>query len=223
MEESQRKLKSLPATLKSANEVEDKGVVEAYVSVFGVRDSYGDVMVFGCFAESLAKKMPKCVWMHRWYEPIGVTIEAREIPAGDTSLPESLRAYGALYVKGQFSLGVQRAKEAFCLIRDGVIDEFSIGYWELESAEITTNGERETHVKKVKLAEWSPVFLGANPHTEPISAKAPGATFADHSEQALGSVQEFTKRAKDYARLKTAEDKKLSPERIKEFRAVYVE
>lgn len=135
--------------------VKDEGVIEAYVSIFNNVDSDGDIILRGAFLESLAKKLPKGVWSHNWDEPIASTLEAKEDEKG-------------LYIKGQFVLTVQRAKEAFELIKAGVIDEFSIGFrildWEYNDA-----GQRV--IKKVKLYEWSPVLAGANPETELVGVK----------------------------------------------------
>jgi HK97 family phage prohead protease len=136
--------------------VKDEGIIEAYVSIFGNVDSDGDIIVRGAFLESLAKKFPVGCWSHNWDEPIAKTLEAREDEKG-------------LYIKAQFVMTVQRAKEAFELIKSGVIDEFSIGFrildWEYDDA-----GHRV--IKKVKIYEWSPVVAGANPETEMISAKS---------------------------------------------------
>lgn len=134
----------------------EKGIVEAYVSIFDNVDLGGDKIVKGAFKESLKKKLPKGVWMHNWDEPIAKTIEAKEDDKG-------------LYIKGQLILDVQKAKEAYILMKEGVIDEFSIGYrildWEVE--------EDGTWVlKKLKLYEWSPVLAGMNPDTELIGIKA---------------------------------------------------
>lgn len=135
--------------------VKDEGIIEAYVSIFNNIDSDGDIITRGAFLESLAKKLPKGVWSHNWDEPIASTLEAREDEKG-------------LYIKGQFVLSVQKAREAFELIKAGVIDEFSIGFrildWEYNDA-----GNRV--IKKVKIYEWSPVLAGANPDTELIGVK----------------------------------------------------
>jgi len=134
----------------------EKGVVEAYVSIFDNVDLVGDVIVKGAFAESLAKKLPVGVWSHNWDEPIAKTLEAREDDKG-------------LYIKGKFIEGVQRAEEAYKLLKEGVITEFSIGFRVLDD-EWREDGVRV--IKKAKLYEWSPVLAGANPDTEVISVKS---------------------------------------------------
>lgn len=131
------------------------GVIEAYVSVFGNTDSYGDVIVKGAFEDSLKKKLPKGVWAHDWQQPIATTLEAKEDAHG-------------LYIKGQLVLGVQRADEARLLLKAGAIDEFSIGF----TVEDYEEKDGVRYIKKIKLYEWSPVLWGANDATELISVKS---------------------------------------------------
>jgi len=136
---------------------DQKGIIEAYVSIFDNVDLVGDIIKRGAFAESLAKKLPKGVWAHNWDKPIAKTLEAREDEKG-------------LYIRGQFIEGVQKADEAYKLIKEGVIDEFSIGFrileyeWDADNADVRI-------IKKARLYEWSPVLAGANPDTELISIK----------------------------------------------------
>jgi uncharacterized protein len=158
---------SCRAEIKAAGE---DGIIEAYVSVFNNVDAYGDVIEQGAFAKSLANKLPKGVWMHNWDQPIAKTLEAREDPHG-------------LYIKGQLILEVQKAQEAYALMKAGVVDEFSIGFY-INDAEF----DKENNVRRIKditLVEWSPVLAGANPDTELISVKSePEAEEAPASEPA---------------------------------------
>lgn len=132
-----------------------KGVVEAYVSIFDNVDLVGDIILRGAFAESIAAKLPKGVWSHNWDLPIAKTLEAREDEKG-------------LYIKAQFNLDTQRGREAYSDLKFGTTDEFSIGFRVLDD-EWREDGVRV--IKKAKLYEWSPVLAGANPATELISIK----------------------------------------------------
>jgi HK97 family phage prohead protease len=134
----------------------DQGIVEAYVSVFGNVDLVGDIIERGAFAESILQKLPKGVWSHDWDKPIAKTLEAREDEFG-------------LYIKAQFNLDTQRGREAFSDIKFGLIDEFSIGFRVLDD-EWREDGIRI--IKKARLYEWSPVLVGANPATKPLSVKS---------------------------------------------------
>lgn len=155
MDTKQKEKKVLRLSFKTEVKAQSEGIIEAYVSVFGNIDSYGDIILRGAFLESLSKKLPKGVWSHNWEMPIAKTLEAREDEKG-------------LYIKGQFNLETQRGKEAYSDIKFGNFDEFSIGLrvldWEYDEA-----GHRV--IKKARVYEWSPVLAGANPDTELISVK----------------------------------------------------
>lgn len=73
--------KSYQAEVKASSP--ERGEIEAIVSVFSVPDRVKERVVRGAFANSIAKKKPKGVWMHDWTQPIAKTLEARELQAGD--------------------------------------------------------------------------------------------------------------------------------------------
>ena len=155
MEFLQIKTEILPTEEKADGE---KGIIEAYVSIFDNVDLGGDKIVRGAFAESLQKKLPKGVWMHDWNMPVAKTLVAEEHAKG-------------LYIKAQFNLDTQRGADAYSDVKFGLIDEFSIGYRVLDH-EWSEDGTRI--LKKVKLYEWSPVLAGMNPDTELIGIKSEG-------------------------------------------------
>ena len=101
--------------------VEETGEFSGYGSVFGVEDSYGDVVVQGAFAESLAEwgakgRMPSLLWQHNMHEPIGVYTEMREDSEG-------------LYVEGRLLVDDDPlAKRAHAHLKAGSISGLSIGY-----------------------------------------------------------------------------------------------
>lgn len=143
-------------TLVESKADDDKGIIEAYVSMFDNVDLGGDKIIKGAFSESLQKKLPKGVWMHNWDIPVAKTLIAQEHEKG-------------LYIKAQFNLETQRGKDAYSDVKFGIIDEFSIGYRVLDH-EWQEDGTRV--LKKVKLYEWSPVLAGMNPDTELIGIKS---------------------------------------------------
>lgn len=108
----------LPLTIKS---VTDTGEFEGYGSVFGIEDSYGDVVVRGAFEASLAKwkekgRLPALLWQHNMSEPIGVYTEMREDDVG-------------LYVKGRLLIDDDPlAKRAHGHMKAGSLSGMSIGY-----------------------------------------------------------------------------------------------
>lgn len=147
------KLKSFKTT--EPLNTDAQGIVEAYVSIFGNVDSYGEVVDKGAFVASLARKLPKVVWSHNWDQPIGTVLEAKEDDKG-------------LYIKFQLIKGVQKADEALLLLQGGAIDEFSIGY---RVREDYLGADNFRHLKAVDLYEASPVLVGANDATELLSVK----------------------------------------------------
>lgn len=143
--------------------LKDTGEFEGYASTFGGEpDSYGDVIASGAFADSLSEHqqkgtMPKLFWQHDRHEPIGKWLEAKEDDKG-------------LFMHGRLNMGVQRAKEAYALLKDGDIDGLSIGYRILEYSVDT-----ETQVwtlEKLDLQEVSVVSIGANENATIESVKA---------------------------------------------------
>lgn len=141
------------AALMAVKSLGEKGQFEGYASTFGGEpDSYGDIIAPGAFAESLAahkarSTMPKMFWQHDPREPIGKWLKAEEDDHG-------------LLVSGQLNMGVQRAREAYELLKAGDIDGLSIGY-RIQGYEVDQEAETWT-LTKVDLFEVSIVSIGAN-------------------------------------------------------------
>lgn len=188
------KYKSLPVEYKADGE----GTVEAFVSVFGNVDSYGDRVMLGAFADSIAQKLPKMVWQHDITRPIGKTVLAEEIAAGDARLPDSLKDYGALYVKGVFNLNTTDGKDAYEHIKFGSIDEYSFGYEEVETTPLA-DGTKE--LNKVNIIEWSPVTVGANPMTMTSNVKA--MTLEEKLDVAATLIKQSEQHAVAYADMRS--------------------
>lgn len=128
------------------------GTFEGYGSVFGVKDSYNDIVVKGAFVESLdahrkSGTMPALLWQHNSDEPIGVYTEMREDDLG-------------LYVKGQLALKTQRGAEAHELLKMKAISGMSIGYSVQDYSYEKETGI--TTLSKLKLYETSLVTFPAN-------------------------------------------------------------
>lgn len=181
----------------------DSGVIEAIVSVFNNVDSYGDRVKYGFFDESLKNKMPKGVWAHDWKTPVAKTLEARELMPGDPLLPEKLKDLGGLYIKGQFNMNTQRGRETYSDIKEGIIDEFSIGYT-VAQENIAPDGARE--LVKGNLFEWSPVLFGANAQTALISAKG----LNDDLQDVGADVERVITRLNERAEIRMKEGRTLS-------------
>ena len=193
----------------------DEGQVSAIVSVFDVRDSYGDIMRQGAFKESIGTKLPAVLWMHRGPDIIGKTLEAKELAPGDKALPESIRDKGGLYVLGQLYLDeAPYAKLAHIALRDAVVDEFSIGYYEQEAADERKDEEWWRNVTKVDLVEWSPVHRGANPDTAVIGVKDKDfktLSVEEQIEKSLADFQVLQGRAEEIQALRSEEGREIAP------------
>lgn len=139
------------------------GKFSGHGSVFGIEDSYGEIVAPGAFAESLqeigAKGRPVPVlWQHRSGEPIGVYDVLKEDDRG-------------LYVEGRLAIEkVVRAAEAYALVEMEAVSGLSIGYWVREST-----FDEKTKIRtltKLDLVEISLVTFPANDEARVDTIKA---------------------------------------------------
>lgn len=165
------KLKTSPVTIKSAG-VDDgleEGQFTGYASVFGNKDSYGDVIVKGAFAESVATYGGKgagipAYWSHRMDDPdmnIGKTVEAYEDDHG-------------LFVKVQLDLDSPKGAQVHRLIKEGRVSQMSFAYDIEEGSYVdrkSEDGGSYYELRKLKLHEVSVVAVGANQETELLAVK----------------------------------------------------
>lgn len=134
----------IPFKIKAVSE---DGLFSGYGSVFGVVDSYKEVVTPGAFAESLQGRMPALLWQHRSGEPIGVYTSVKEDNVG-------------LYVEGKLALKTARGAEAYELLKMGALNGLSIGFITREDSYDKVSGVRT--LKKVDLWEVSLVTFPAN-------------------------------------------------------------
>lgn len=161
----------------------EAGAIEGYASVFGVRDSYNEVVMPGAFAESLARhkregSYPLMLWSHDPYEPIGVWDDLSDDGKG-------------LYAKGRLLIeqNVPQADKAYSLLKADAIRGMSIGYREID-IEPGVNGE-PTKLVKLDLMEASIVSFPANRRSLVDSVK-------DEREINLwGKLEELARRFRD--------------------------
>jgi HK97 family phage prohead protease len=133
------------------------GSFSGYASVFGVTDSQGEEVASGAFDQSLkiwaeSGKMPKLLWQHDYRQPIGLWRDIREDDHG-------------LYVEGQLLLDLAQGREAYSLLKNGVVDGLSIGFVTVRSRRKEgRNGNTRVRVlEEVNLQEVSLVTFAANP------------------------------------------------------------
>lgn len=167
-----REFKSSGAIVTST----DEGIVEAIVSVFGNVDSYNERIMPGAFSKSIASYMPTGVLSHDWENPVATTLHVEELAPGDTRLPEDIRLNGGLFIRGQFFEEIPSSWEAYLKVKRKLFREFSIGY------EVVSDGFKDgvRELYEIKLHEWSPVLVGANPATSLLAVKS--ADYTDRIE-----------------------------------------
>src|SRR5574343_542957 len=142
--------------------VDDNGTFTGYGSIFGVVDSYYDVVAPGAFTDSLQalaaqNKKPAMLWQHRSAEPIGVYPVMKEDGV-------------VLYLEGKLTMQVARAVEAHALLKDGAISGLSIGFVTREDSYDRATGIRT--LKRVDLWEVSLVTFPANDAARITGVKA---------------------------------------------------
>lgn len=140
----------VPLKLKA---VSDSGEFEGYGSVFGVKDSYDDIVVPGAFSASLSSwkgknALPSMLWQHQMQEPIGIYTEMREDDVG-------------LFVKGRLLIDDDPlARRAHAHMKAGSLTGLSIGYilkdWEYDRT------KEAFLLKEIDLWEVSPVTFPSN-------------------------------------------------------------
>ena len=141
----QRKV-SVPLEIKS---IEPDGRFAGYASVFDMTDNQRDRVLRGAFRETLKGRVRevKLLWQHDQSEPVGYFSDMFEDAHG-------------LYVEGRLLMDVAKAREAYALMKEGVVSGLSIGYSPLRYTTDPDSGVRLLH--KVALWEVSLVTFPAN-------------------------------------------------------------
>lgn len=222
---------AVPFEVKSVQEADGQfaGFIEGYAAGIHNIDRVGDMILPGAFRDDLPRFLSEGVvcWQHNWDMPIGKPTEARE------------DSYG-LYSKAQISNTTQ-GRDCMTLVKDGVVRKLSIGYrvqdyeWVdraglvayLAGAGLTS--EKQASIlqqydemdlmelfllKKVKLYEYSPVTIPANPNASITAAK--GLPFAEHSQAVLTAVQELSERVKSIHALRQSQGKAANPAHVEQ-------
>lgn len=142
-----REYKAVSFTLESADAT--TGEFSGYASVFGNVDDGGDIVVKGAFAETIVEDFAriKILALHNgnWL-PVGKPIELREDDHG-------------LFIRGKIS-DTSMGRDIQTLLKDGVLNELSIGYDAVDYAVDESTGIR--HLKQIKLWEVSIVTWAMN-------------------------------------------------------------
>ena len=163
-------------------------VFSGYASTFDV-DLGGDIIVPGAFKKTIEGRQQavKVLWQHN--EPIGKSMRLYEDSVG-------------LFVEGKVSK-TRLGDEAIELMRDGVVDQMSIGFTiPAGKSEISDDGLRV--IREVKLFEFSPVTFPMNENAIITSVK----NMRDAIQQGKindGDVKELSEMLTDIKTLLTTE------------------
>lgn len=162
------KTKSLEVAIKTPETGEaTEGTFTGYASVFGNKDSYGDVIIPGAFTKSLKDRGPDgagiaCYWSHQMDDPhkcIGWTTKAVEDEHG-------------LLVEVKLDLENPVAAQVHRLIKAGVVNQMSFAYEVLDYADAKSEEYGfYTELRELKIFEVSVVQVGANQETELLDVK----------------------------------------------------
>lgn len=161
--------KQIVMNIKSVGDTDnDNGLKEgefiAYASVFGNKDSYGDIVVKGAFANTIAvdKEFP-IYWNHQVNDPelnLGITKTAAEDDYG-------LRVHCAL------DLSMPKARTVHKLIQEGRVKQLSFMYDVIKYATVDGGPWDGGHyeLQELKVHEISIVPVGANQETHFLAVK----------------------------------------------------
>lgn len=133
-----------------------EGEITGYGAIFDNVDRGGDVIKKGAFSKTISENGGSVIMVanHDQNKPIGRVTEMKEDATG-------------LLFKGYLSK-TDRAQEYKQLMKDGVVDSFSIGY-------AVVKGDRNDHggrdLAELKLFEISPVAIPMNPEAKLLEVK----------------------------------------------------
>lgn len=141
---------NIPLSIKSHRE---DGFFCGYASVFDVTDHHQEIVSRQAFRQSLQNwrgkgRLPKMLWQHDQRKPVGIWEDIYEDEHG-------------LFVKGRILLDIEAGREAYALMKAGVIDSLSIGFRPVRALK---DPEKNIRIlKEVDLLEISLVTFAANP------------------------------------------------------------
>ena len=184
-------------TFRAEEYEEETGIFSGYAAVYGNIDSGGDVIEPGAFTKTIAEgwERVKILALHNdcWL-PIGRPLELREDSNG-------------LFIKAKVS-DTSMGRDIKVLLKDGVLNELSIGY-DPVVFDYDENGIR--HLREVKLWEVSVVTWAMNQEAVITDYKQLGED-ADRATKLVADVAADIKAGRKIsgARLKALQDAQAS-------------
>lgn len=160
----------------------ESGQFEGMASVFGsMVDAYCPTVIHpGAFMKTLQERTSrvKVLWQHNPDWPIGLPVILEETPVG-------------LRMRAQMSK-TALGNDAMTLIRDGVVDELSIGFDPIKFDFEQVNGEEVRNIRELRLWEVSPVTFAADPMARITEAnRRNGGEVTDEAERLSAALTMF--------------------------------
>lgn len=138
--------------------VEDSGEFRGIASVYGVEDSYGDVIDKGAFTKTISENpMIPILWQHDSREVIG--------------MGEVKEWQGKVLVSGRLDMEDPTAKKAYRKLKNGLMKGLSIGFYAIKTTWETVNERAIRHISELKLVEVSVVTFPALESAQVTSVK----------------------------------------------------
>ena len=153
-----------------------EGEITGYGAIFDNIDRGGDVIKKGAFNKTISENGGSVIMVanHDQNKPIGRVTEMKEDATG-------------LLFKGYLAK-TERAQEYKQLMKDGVVDSFSIGY-------AVVKGDRNDHggrdLSELKLFEISPVAIPMNPEAKLLEVK--NIAIEDNREETIERFEVLAK------------------------------
>jgi hypothetical protein len=144
----------------SLENISHDGYFSGYASLFGIVDLANDIVEFGAFSKTLERHSSRPVRMLFQHDPdqvIGRWVTIYEDRKG-------------LYVEGQLSLDVVRAKDIHALMLSGALDGLSIGFKTCKSCKDPKTDAR--HILEADLWEISVVTFPMLPDARVTQVKS---------------------------------------------------
>lgn len=179
-------VKACPIKIKTDGMTDGEFI--GYASVFGVKDTCGDVVQKGAFAKTLTdwdtKSVPiPLLWGHNTADPdmnIGHIVTAEEDDHG-------------LKVHGRLDVTNPKAAQTYKLLKSGRVNQMSFAYSVTDGAYVMPESATEDpyySINAVDLYEVSVVPIGANQDTEILSVKSVIGSLAAKAGRTLSAKNE---------------------------------
>lgn len=171
------------ADIKMASE---SGRFSGYASKWNGVDSYGDTILKGAFAKSLAAGMPKMFFNHDWNMPVGKWLTAKEDDIG-------------LFVEGELTPNLSISADVHAAMKHGTLDGLSIGgYLKKGDYDETENGR--TIRSWSNLMEVSAVVFPADGKARIESVKSDAMMEAINEIESIREFERFLRDAGNFSK-----------------------